>query len=267
MTPIQRILGIVGPNEQTDRFGYTTFEYTMAAIVLSLFVGLIVYLWIRDSKNTWDDGIIPTNFKPTTSNIFEIYIAAGCAIALRDPKRLRGKFAVISRLLRKSFPKEFYDFSDSYEFSLGTPVKIDSLSEWCNKHLADERKIDLLNFLAEIAVSDDNIEDQEKQYLYVLAQKMNISTSNLRQELFDSLYEEPKVQERVYTTIDLRAKYFTILGLSPDASAIDIKRSYKALVKITHPDRFMNESLEVQEEMKRKFQEIQEAYEKLSEDN
>ncbi len=56
--------------------------------------------------------------------------------------------------------------------------------------------------------------------------------------------------------------YYKILGLSKDASLLDIKKSYKKLAIKYHPDR--NQGNKSYEE---KFKEIKEAYEILSDDN
>lgn len=229
----------------------------VAAIVIC-----VIFLFRREHLGgSWNDGKIPKHFKPTRENLFEVYIAAACAVILRDPKRVQGKFGFLSRSLREFFPDQHYDFSASYEFSLGTPVKIDSLSNWCNQYLSRDRKIHLLNFLAEIVVCDGNVEDQEKQFLYVLAGQLKLSTADLRKELFDSIYRQEQTQKR--STANSLSAYFRVLGLPDTAAEQDVKSAYRALVKITHPDRFMNETIEVQERMKKEFQQIQEAYENI----
>ncbi len=55
--------------------------------------------------------------------------------------------------------------------------------------------------------------------------------------------------------------YYEILGLTRDASADDIKKSYRKLAMKFHPDRNQGEDAKVSEE---KFKEVKEAYEALS---
>jgi len=54
-------------------------------------------------------------------------------------------------------------------------------------------------------------------------------------------------------------KYYTILELNPGASNEDIKRSYRKLALLHHPDK----NSENKEEAEKKFKEISEAYEIL----
>mgnify|MGYP001068380226 CR=1 FL=1 len=59
-------------------------------------------------------------------------------------------------------------------------------------------------------------------------------------------------------------QYFEILKLKPDASTEDVKRAYKAQVKIWHPDRFPSESPQLQKRAHEMFQKITAAYKKIS---
>ena len=60
-------------------------------------------------------------------------------------------------------------------------------------------------------------------------------------------------------------KYFLILKLKPGASLGEIKKAYKAQVKIWHPDRFPLESGRLQRKAHNMFQEVTTAYKKLTE--
>jgi hypothetical protein len=59
-------------------------------------------------------------------------------------------------------------------------------------------------------------------------------------------------------------QYFKILKIKPGASIEDVKRAYKAQVKVWHPDRFPTESQNLQKKAHEMFQKITAAYKKLS---
>lgn len=61
-------------------------------------------------------------------------------------------------------------------------------------------------------------------------------------------------------------KYFNILKVKPGASLEDVKRAYKAQVKIWHPDRFPLESPRLQKKAHEMFQRITVAYKKINTD-
>ena len=59
-------------------------------------------------------------------------------------------------------------------------------------------------------------------------------------------------------------QYFEILKLKPGASFEEVKRAYKAQVKVWHPDRFPAESPRLQKKAHEMFQKITAAYKKIS---
>jgi hypothetical protein len=59
-------------------------------------------------------------------------------------------------------------------------------------------------------------------------------------------------------------QYFKILKLKPGASLEDVKRAYKAQVKVWHPDRFPQESPRLQKKAHEMFQKITTAYKKIN---
>lgn len=243
-----------------DESPFVTNIFAVCAVLF--IIGCVIYLFMKEAKGRWEDGVIPKNFKPTRTNLFEIYIAAGCAIIARDPDRNYGKFAMVNAYLRRHFPKEYYHFADSYKLSLIYQVKIDSLTSWCNKHLDSSQKAKLLNFLVELAVNDGFFTEDEKKYIYVFTQKLHLTFSHVEEQFKKHFYaEEKKAETRIYSS---KQRFFEILGLSESATIDEIKTAYRKLAKMTHPDRYMNESVEVQEKMKRQFQEIQEAYEQIA---
>ncbi len=61
-----------------------------------------------------------------------------------------------------------------------------------------------------------------------------------------------------------KSKYYRILGLQQGASQAEIKKAFREKAKLYHPDKFANESEAVRAEQERKFKEINEAHDKLT---
>lgn len=74
--------------------------------------------------------------------------------------------------------------------------------------------------------------------------------------------ENNEEESKVYSNEN---KYYKILNLNESATMNEVKKSYRKLVKMYHPDKYISKDIS-EEEMKKlelKFIEIQEAYEKI----
>ncbi|WP_300664940.1 DnaJ domain-containing protein [Fluviicola sp.] len=248
-------------SSQTDYLSGTLVVLFVLAIVASPFI--ISYFYGR-SEASWDKGIIPKDFEPTEQNVFEIFIAAACAIVVRDLDNYYRKFPYIDKFLSENFGSVYYHAAESYDYSMRHIVKMDSLADWSNQHLSEALRIKMINFLAGIAAYDGGINEDEQRYLLALMSKLGLKLNN-----FDAVYREKitRKNEQRYQTrpnasqMDL---FYSVLGLEKSASMEEVKAAYRRLVKLTHPDRFAKESPEVQKQMSEKFREIQAAYESLT---
>lgn len=63
--------------------------------------------------------------------------------------------------------------------------------------------------------------------------------------------------------MDDMKRYYEILELEPGASPEEVKRAYRDLAKVWHPDRFSHDP-PLQQKAQEKLKEINRAYEKLS---
>ena len=257
-------LGNTSMSDQ-ERFWTTVF----VAVLFGTTFGFLIYRSIvnrkvsGDTDSEWDEGLIPLNFRPTKENIFEVFIAASCAIVVRDLDHYYMKFPYIDKYLRKNFGETYYYAESSYDYSMRHVVRINSLADWSNRNLAKVWKVRMINFLAGIAAYDGGINDEEQRYLLTLMAKLNLELTD-----FEAIYQEKltRKNERKYqassNTSD-REFFYTVLGLEITASIEEVKTAYRKLVKLTHPDRFANETPEVQKQMSEKFRKVQEAYESI----
>lgn len=60
-------------------------------------------------------------------------------------------------------------------------------------------------------------------------------------------------------SMDTLLRYYEILGLKPDATSQEVRRAYRELVRVWHPDRF-GDDLHLQQVAQEKLKEINEAY-------
>ena len=68
---------------------------------------------------------------------------------------------------------------------------------------------------------------------------------------------------RVKYSLEAFKTPYHILEISSDASNQEVKKAYRSLIRVCHPDRFANEGKEAVEAAHLKFLEIQAAYKEL----
>lgn len=252
--------GSVGDKSPEERFWTNVF---LVAVLIIAVVYIVYRSYMSRDDDEWDEGIIPERFKPTEKNVFEIFIAASGAIVVRDLDNYYMKFPYIDKYLEGNFRDVYYYAVESYDYSMRHVVKIDSLATWSNKHLSKEWKVKMVNFLAGIATYDGGINDEEQRYLLALMSKLRLDLTDFDYEYQEKITRQNKRKYQAEPSASRLDFFYQVLGLEKNASMDEVKATYRRLVKLTHPDRFMNESPEVQKQMSEKFQEIQIAYESI----
>ena len=108
-------------------------------------------------------------------------------------------------------------------------------------------------FLFELSSIDGRVSDKQKNILQEIVQSWKIDTE-LYNDCMDEFWHKPNIDS-----------YYRKLGCSPGAPWEVIKKSYRELVNLYHPDRHatVKQTAEQKAELHKKFVEIQEAYEKI----
>ena len=116
-------------------------------------------------------------------------------------------------------------------------------------NLSYEERLQLLDFLAAIAKSDGHVCDKEVDALRKVATYMGLSAQevesmlNLRQNSLDAAYK--------------------VLEITPDATDAEVRAAYRRLALKHHPDRVATLGDDVKKAAEEKFQEINNAKERI----
>lgn len=240
-----------------------------------LFVFLIVALTlffqiISNLKNDreWDEGLFEreTNENKSDDPLLEAYISLGALMIRNDRAAYGDKIMYLNSYFAKNFPKTHYDFGRSFTESLKNPVRPQTISKWLVRKLPKrEQRIQVMYFLAGLSTVDGAINQREIDLLKEMNTLLNLSPKDF--ESIIAMYTQQKEREKssttsrpIFSAIQLACK---IIGVSEQASEVEIKKAYRTLVKLHHPDRFALNSIEQQNLAEQRFIEIQKAYEVL----
>ncbi len=247
------------------------------------FIFAAIY-WLKAKKmnHDWSVGIFDNTLPYSRDNLLEAYIYLAAQLIAKDRNNVREKIQFISSHFRKHFKASDYDFRASLTSAYKNPDQLKAVSSWLNAKVRKKsQRIQILYFLAGICMVDGRIIPSELQLLEKIAFSLKISSREFQSVIAmyqktgshskssqrktqSSAHSENKFRTKTRArTLSKRSINCQILGVSENVSFIEIKKAYRKMVKIHHPDRFHNESKAQQEIAKSKFIKIQKAYEYL----
>jgi len=146
-------------------------------------------------------------------------------------------------------------FKQLKEENISSDIK--ELASIIAKQIDSSKYYSMIMFLFQIAVSDDDINKAEDDFIKKVASHLGVDKSDL--ESIRSQFVKPKSKK--YSS--KAQEYLDILGLDENATIKDIKSAYRTKAKKYHPDKLAGMSDGIIKMAKEKFQKIQEAYEYL----
>lgn len=147
--------------------------------------------------------------------------------------------------------------------------EIDSICEVIKSNFHFNEKIQLLHFLIGIVASDGLLTKEERKKIVTISRKIKIPLHSLEGifRMFNFITEEQvnqrqqqRQQKNKTNSFQLNGAY-EVLGLHLNATEKEIKKAYRSLAKLHHPDKLVHLGTAHQQSAKEKFQVISDAYE------
>lgn len=241
----------------------------LVVVVFFLPLVLSVIYVIRRNKSVqlWKKGIFPPYLPPKEDNFLEAYLALGAKLMAIDYQSSKGKIQFINQYFKRYFKFANYNFGDSLVFSFRYPIKTITVTDWMKKHIPTEGgRSQIIYFLTGLAMVSGNLTREELIFLKRINSELELDDTNLTRilSIFASYHQKKEETESSALKTSSTKYAFDILGVSKNASKEEIKKAYRKLVKIHHPDNFATSSASQQKMAAEKFIEIQGAYENLT---
>ena len=229
--------------------------------------GLALYAYKTRHARSWRKGIFPQSLKPTEDNFLEAYLALGARLILLDYQDAKGKTQFINHYFNRYFAFANYNFGDSLLFSLKYPIQTKTITDWMNIHRPDEgSRSQVIYFLTGLALVTGHLNSAELNFLRQINQDLGLKPENLTRILaiYAAYRSHQRENAQKKATSSTPKNYaYDILGVKPGATPEEIKKAYRKLAKIHHPDNFATGTASQQKMAAEKFVEIQNAYEAL----
>ena len=242
-------------------------------VILAFFVpfvgGILLFFYKTRYARSWRKGIFPDRLKPSEDNFLEAYLALGARLMTIDYHSSKHKVQFINKYFSRYFKFANYNFCDSLVFSFRHPIKTETVTNWMKRHIPTEGgRSQIVYFLTGLGMVDGNLSPQELQFIKKINAELELDAKHLVHILSIYASYTKSKQERggnqKKSSTQTKSYAYDILGLTSTANDVEIKKAYRRLVKIHHPDNFAQASPSQIKMAEEKFIEIQKAYDELS---
>lgn len=260
-------------NLQTAK-GIPTFITFIIVVIVFTIYSRLTY---RKSESKWESGVFNENLPFTKDSLLQAYIRLAGLMLRKDREDLKGKMGYLYRYFDRHFENVNSEVHVALNASFHNPVDLKTITPWLKRNLqSNSQRSQLLYFLVGLSIVDGSLNPAEKRYLEQLADQLGISKKDFDSIMashskYEDAYQDQFKQERRRSAPSKsrsqyqREKAAKILGVSVNASTDEIKKAYRSLAKVHHPDRFASEGESQQKIAKERFVKIQLAYELLFE--
>jgi DnaJ like chaperone protein len=248
-----------------------------AANQVALWIPFVIagaYITFRNIvRSKREQGLFPSYWGNTPDNMLKAYISLGARMVQADREDSGQKIKYMYKNFERYFPEHHVNLRDSLRYATKYPVKIKSVGKWLHSRLDYKQRLQVMYFLMGMSYVDGTLNMNELLILQEMKEVLEISPKDFQsmRSMYDQKNErkreEKKQQERKERPVPEYKKKSAlklsseILGVSEQASMDEVKKAYRSLVKLHHPDRFATDSIEQQNIANERFLEIQKAYE------
>lgn len=265
MKPISFILNIYFPSQnpygsENEGSDYTAIWFFLPFIIA---IGYVIY------KRYFNSEIKVEGFDYDSSlsrdNLMKAYIFLAAEIIKSDTSHSTEKIVYMNTYFIKHFQESNYQYKEILVDAYRNPAPPWKVATWLQYHLNQPQRLQVMYFLAGLSMVDGNIQGFEMRILSNISEILELTPKEFQSIIGMYEQQEQKRQSKsTYTPRKTRLKIACeILGVSEFADIVEIKKAYRQLVKIHHPDRFYNESEGQQKIAQERFLKIQEAYETI----
>lgn len=121
-----------------------------------------------------------------------------------------------------------------------------------NSHINHSSRLEIIHFLFGVSAADNEIHPNEVEQIKRIANYMNINS-----------YDFESIQSMFLSKGSNSEKWYTILGITKDATDTEVKKAYRKMAVKYHPDKLIGVSDDIKKLAEEKFLVVKESYEQI----
>ena len=177
-------------------------------------------------------------------------LVLSAAVMKADGTVKKSELDYVKRFFLQSFGQEQ---AEKYILTLREVLKQDiqiaEVSQQIGRYMNYSSKLQLLHYLFGIASADGQVHEKEVDVIESISRYMGVYAAD---------YESVKAM--FVKKVD---DAYTILGIEPSATDDEVKKAYRDMAKKNHPDKVAYLGDDVRKAAEKKFQEINDAYDRI----
>lgn len=211
------------------------------------------YLWDNASLETGYDfsQSPPLNQRKSQSGDFTLsLLVLAAAVMKADNRVLKSELAYVKAFLLQQFGEQkAVELLKILKGVLEQDIPLGPVCQQINQHMPHAQRLQLVHFLIGIARADGNIDESEWRVVDNIASYLRVNNKDLGS--LKAMYQEDE------------NRHYRILEIPKEASDDELKKAYRKMAMKYHPDRLGDVGEEVKTAAQEKFQQVQEAYDKI----
>ena len=184
------------------------------------------------------------------NSFFVSLLVLSLAVIKADGRTHPAELRTVQEFMRRNFGESAAQEAMSMLEQLGSQqVNIYSVGPQIAANMNYSQRLQLLNYLIQLATSDGDFSSSEKSVIEAIASTIGIRPTDAASAI--AMY---------YRDAD---SAYSVLGISPSASDDEVKSAYRRMAMKIHPDKVATLGPDVQKAASEKFRKIQQAYETI----
>ncbi len=262
-------------------FGFTfiltddTIERVVGGVLLAL-IGMFLQMIIQYINRL----VLSTKygFLKNEENFIETILMLAAEMVKADGKIDESELAIIKEHLVKDFCEEEAEaqvYFANFKIYLAQPTSLKQLCKVIDYDFDEPTKGHLIFLLVSLATADGILKESEITFIKQLARLANIRMATVvnvlnlfkfkREHTYQQKSRQQQKRSSSRTSTSHLKRAYALLGIIETATINQIKKAYRKLAKIHHPDKVAHLGMAHQQKAKEKFQLIVAAYDTIKE--